>query len=311
MSGYLPVAAPVCTPLVNAVGPGCRNDPLDVALIQDLLQRSRAVETNLEWTGDAGSALFEAIGRFQMRITPTVCPDRIVQASGPIIWTLASLADSCPISPLRRQGSRTEPSKTTLDAGRFVTLYGRHFGSPRPGLKFVVGKMLADSAITDIRWIAYMLATVRHETQMSYEPVAEIGKGAGYKYGNPDTFTDSAGKSHTNIYYGRGYVQLTWKDNYAAVGEAIGQGERLAIDPELARDPDIAYDVLSYGMRKGRFTGRKLGSYISGDRCDYYASRAIVNPKDTKTYQPICQAAAEIEVLARLACMGSSACYGS
>src|SRR5689334_14433111 len=55
---------------------------------------------------------------------------------------------------------------------------------------------------TDRRWLAYMLATAKWETANTMKPVEEIGKGRGRAYGVP--------KANGQIYYGRGYVQLTW-----------------------------------------------------------------------------------------------------
>ena len=37
--------------------------------------------------------------------------------------------------------------------------------------------------LKDARWLAYMLATVWHETAKTMQPIEEIGRGKGYKYG--------------------------------------------------------------------------------------------------------------------------------
>jgi len=57
---------------------------------------------------------------------------------------------------------------------------------------------------TDRRWLAYMLATAKHETAHTMKPIEEYGHGAGRDYGRPDPQTGKA-------YYGRGYGQLTWE----------------------------------------------------------------------------------------------------
>ena len=56
--------------------------------------------------------------------------------------------------------------------------------------------------------------------------------------GKPVTVTDSSGKQYTNVYYGRGYVQLTWKTNYKAMSPVTGKDLRAALDalPDLRRD---------------------------------------------------------------------------
>ncbi len=37
---------------------------------------------------------------------------------------------------------------------------------------------------------------------------------------------------------------------------------------------------MSYGMRNGTFTGKKLGGYINGTTCDYTNARRIINRLD-------------------------------
>ena len=70
-------------------------------------------------------------------------------------------------------------------------------------------------ALRDLRWLAYMLATVFWETAHTMWPIEEYGKGAGHPYGARDPITGQA-------YYGRGFVQLTWKANYATMGKLLG-----------------------------------------------------------------------------------------
>ncbi len=50
--------------------------------------------------------------------------------------------------------------------------------------------------------------------------------------------------------------------------------------PERAKEPQIAYNIMSYGMRKGSFTGKKLSDYIHGDVCDYKNARRIISKLD-------------------------------
>ena len=49
-------------------------------------------------------------------------------------------------------------------------------------------------------------------------------------------------------YYGRGYVQLTWKSNYISMGYSLGMGNDLANNPSLALDPGTAYRIMSFGI---------------------------------------------------------------
>ena len=66
---------------------------------------------------------------------------------------------------------------------------------------------------TDLRWLAYTLATSFWETAHTMWPIEEWGKGQGQPYGMPDPAT-------AQVYYGRGFVQLTWKANYATMGKS-------------------------------------------------------------------------------------------
>lgn len=128
-----------------------------------------------------------------------------------------------------------------------------------------------DANLTDHRWLAYMLATVYHETAATIQPVEEYGKGRGKPYGIADPRT---GKT----YYGRGYVQLTWHDNYKKFEELLGLP--LLSQPELACKPDVACDILFHGMMHGSFTGKKLSDYFSGNKSDPRNARRIINGTD-------------------------------
>jgi hypothetical protein len=73
----------------------------------------------------------------------------------------------------------------------------------------------------------------------------------------------------------------------------------LVQDPEQALRPAIAYQIMSVGMRKGLFTGKKLGDYISASGCDYKNARRIINGVDQAAL--IAQYAGTIEGILRAA----------
>ncbi len=125
---------------------------------------------------------------------------------------------------------------------------------------------------------AYVLATTHWETNGTFEPVKEayyLGKKAeAYRK-----------KLKYYPYYGRGFVQLTWKGNYKKASD------RLNIDfvknPDLVMEPNTAAEILVVGMKEGWFTGKDLDDTIDGidttdkeDFLDYYNSRPIVNGSD-------------------------------
>ena len=79
-------------------------------------------------------------------------------------------------------------------------------------------------------------------------------------------------------YYGRGFVQLTWKANYATAGAAIGVD--LVRKPELALDPKNATRIMFEGMTKGWFTQKKLSDYFNKTKDDWVGARRIINGQD-------------------------------
>lgn len=126
--------------------------------------------------------------------------------------------------------------------------------------------------LTDLRWLGYVLATAKWETDQTMQPIAEIGKGKGHPYGQP-------GKDG-QIAYGRGYVQLTWDYNYVRADNELRLGGKLIANYELALDPEIAAAILFGGMIGGWFTGRKLADYFTDSTADWLNARRIVNRTD-------------------------------
>lgn len=143
------------------------------------------------------------------------------------------------------------------------------------------------SGLTDIRWLAYMLATSYHETAQTMRPIEEYGKGRGKPYGQklrhdrkPYTFPDK-------LYYGRGDVQLTWYENYEAMGKLLGIP--LLEQPELALVPEISAKIMIEGMTKGKsnrgdFTGVSLENYFSATKDDPVHARRIINGLDKANF---------------------------
>jgi predicted chitinase len=120
--------------------------------------------------------------------------------------------------------------------------------------------------------IAYVIATADHETNHTFKPVTEA-----YWVKDPDAYLK---RNHPDYYpyYGRGYVQLTWKDNYAKYGRILNKD--LVGHPELALDPEIALFVLVHGFKTGAFTGRKITDYIDHGKTDFRNARRCINGLD-------------------------------
>ena len=142
---------------------------------------------------------------------------------------------------------------------------------------------LPGPAMTDLRWLAYMLATTYHETSQEMQPIEEYGQGAGQPYGVPDPVTG-------NVFFGRGFVQLTWADNYKRATAELGlKGDAdLYWHPDMALDPQIAADTMFIGMQDGWFRkssdGRPqtLDRYFNQTTDDAYMAREIINGDKSK-----------------------------
>ena len=161
-------------------------------------------------------------------------------------------------------------------------LFGGKLGQQQvEGQEAILGEwelQFVEPIMTDGRWLAYMLATTYHETAQEMWPIEEYGKGSGMSYGKVDPETGQT-------YYGRGYVQLTWRENYAKATEVLGlKGEAdLEWNAVMALDPQIAADVMFIGMRDGWFRAssdgkrQTLSRYFNSDTYDPYGAREIIN----------------------------------
>lgn len=131
-----------------------------------------------------------------------------------------------------------------------------------------------------------MLATVKHECANRWRPITEFGNRAYFdKYETGTRIGNRLGNTEPGDgwkYRGRGYVQITGRANYARLSTALRlPAEANLIDnPENTLIPDVAYRIMSYGMRRGAFTGKKLSDCISGNDKDYRNARRIINGTD-------------------------------
>lgn len=140
--------------------------------------------------------------------------------------------------------------------------------------------------------VAYILATTYHETAGTMQPISE--------YGTPAYWThlyDVKGKNPLRArkmgntqpgdgikYRGRGFVQLTWKNNYLLAGKKLGID--LVANPDLAMDIDVAARIAVEGMMAGWFTGASLKRLPTGRAAtsgEFEKARAIINGTDKAT----------------------------
>ncbi len=121
--------------------------------------------------------------------------------------------------------------------------------------------------------IAYVLATTQWETNQTFVPVREAY-----------WLSEEWRKNHFLYYpfYGRGFVQLTWKNNYEKYSSMLSVD--MVSDPDIAMRPNIALFVLVHGFKAGTFTGRKITDYINETKTDFVQARRCINGND-KAYE--------------------------
>lgn len=139
--------------------------------------------------------------------------------------------------------------------------------------------------------LAYGLATAYHETGTRMVPVREgfATSDAGARRAvnalaakrGPSSAVAKYAKPagpYGHVYYGRGPVQITWLENYAASSKDAGVD--LVADPDAMLDPVIAPRVMWKGLLDGRWNGRKLGLRAYLDKGDVLGARRTVNIQD-------------------------------
>ncbi|MGO4814761.1 hypothetical protein AB4156_35190 [Cupriavidus sp. 2MCAB6] len=116
---------------------------------------------------------------------------------------------------------------------------------------------------------AYIVATVEWETAKTFRPVREAF-----------WLSESWRKKNLRYfpYYGRGYVQLTWKNNYERYSELLAID--MVEDPDLALNAASALFILCHGFKTGAFTGHKITEYIHGSTADFANARRCINGTD-------------------------------
>jgi putative chitinase len=137
----------------------------------------------------------------------------------------------------------------------------RFFAAVRPlfGGKFTTGQVASLNALLtagaavlpNVQALAYLLATAWHETGHTMMPVREGSRGAGKDYGRQLDMGTGPGHrvpyaTPAQLYYGRGFVQITWLTNYRSQSRIVGAD--LVNNPDLALQPAIATQIAVQGM---------------------------------------------------------------
>ena len=114
---------------------------------------------------------------------------------------------------------------------------------------------LKEVDLADKAMVLMALATIRAETAR-FEPISEYKSRyntspGGHPFDLYDYRSDlgNEGPPDGARYKGRGFIQLTGKYNYEKYGEALGMGDKLVENPELANDPQVAARLLAHFLK--------------------------------------------------------------
>jgi Chitinase class I len=149
----------------------------------------------------------------------------------------------------------------------------------------------------DKQKLAYILATARRESSGTWQPVREAPKCRSDEACRERVIGDLLAKRakaknkpvsenyarpapNGNRYYGRGYIQLTFENNYCRADRLLKSGTQLHANPDEALEQRVAQTILVRGMLEGWYGSRKPLSYwINSESVDWINARNNVNPK--------------------------------
>lgn len=123
--------------------------------------------------------------------------------------------------------------------------------------------------------IAYVLATAEHESA-GFATLEEFVSGEQYE-GRKSLGNTQPGDGPR--FKGRGYVQLTGRNNYTAYAKRSGL--RLVDLPYVLMNwASLSVWVIVDGMMRGAYTGRRLDEFVNAGKQDFRNARKVVNGVD-------------------------------
>jgi uncharacterized protein (TIGR02594 family) len=171
--------------------------------------------------------------------------------------------------PLRNVAGFRRPPRHILAASKTVPATKYDF-STKEGTIAAIKAECKKQGLDLPAQIAYVLATTEWETGHTFQPVREA-------YWHDEEWR-RRNLSRYYPFYGRGYVQLTWEDNYRKYSEILGID--LVNNPDLAMEPQNALFILVHGFKTGAFTGKKIADYIDAAETDFINARRCINALD-------------------------------
>ena len=186
-------------------------------------------------------------------------------------------APTRPKLSLRHPTALTDP-KAFYAALRSSLFKGGISQSQLDGIEALLVAM--GSASWPIAWAAYGIETAYHETAYTMQPVREAY-----------WLSEEWRKKNLRYWpwYGRGYVQITWQENYERADRELDLGGKLIANKDLALQPDVAAAILVKGMSAGWFCkdakgphnlARHLPTQGRADIGAFAEARRIINGTD-------------------------------
>lgn len=270
----------------------------EVKLIQKALQRMKIDIGKDGIDGKYGNDAKHAVETFQANYQPTHNlhpydwadePDGIVGKN-----TLLAM-DEALVS-----GWGYEIKECNINSKAFFIEYQKKYilkGNAKENIEDIFDEIklyyLENKKECNLKYISYMLATIKHETAETFKPIDEYGGGTWFNEMYDPVLGKNKHRRKLAIkngnttkgdgikYHGRGFVQLTWKNNYQTMKD------KLNIDfvkyPEKVLELKNATKIMICGMEEGLFTGKKLSDYINDKETNYLKARYIINGVDKRS----------------------------
>lgn len=137
--------------------------------------------------------------------------------------------------------------------------------------------------MTDVRHLAYILATIYHEVGKTMQPIEERGKGHGKAYGMKLKYSRKPYTTPDKLYYGRGLTQNTWFEIYEALTKAA---KKQGYDWDFLKNPELLLQMAPsvwaafQGMTTGLYTGVGLSDFFNDHETNPINARRIINGTD-------------------------------
>jgi putative chitinase len=214
-------------------------------------------------SGSFDQATHDALAAFQHSAGLT--PDGI---AGPNTSRVLELPVAPPPPPSRIPGVTVDIAKQMVPAPR---------ANIEANLPYVLNALIAPG-LADKQMILMALGTIRAETG-SFLPISEglshfNTAPGGPPFGLYDSRTDLGNQGHPDgeRFKGRGFIQLTGRANYTLHSAAIGLGNQLIDNPDLANDPGIAARLLASFLKTNE---QKIRAALTANNLD--KARRLVN----------------------------------